>query len=170
MKSPKRVLGGEQHIRRYLVIASAVIVCLATSGLLMAEDDPFVGTWQLNVAKSHFDPGPPPKSQTRTWEPSGKVTVKGIDADGKPHTHGYTIKADGKDYPAAGGTNAPIADTVTTKRIDANTLLATLTGGGKLLETARFSVSKDGKVLTLESRNSTANPRYFHNIQVWDRQ
>ena len=93
-------------MRRYLLIASAVVVCLANSGLSMAEDDPFVGTWQLNVAKSHFDPGPPPKSQIRTWEPSGKVTVKGINADGKPHTHHYTIKPDGKPYPAAGGANS----------------------------------------------------------------
>jgi len=156
-------------MRRYLLIASAVVVCLANSGLSMAQDDPFVGTWQLNVAKSHFDPGPPPKSQIRTWEPSGMVTVKGINADGTPHTHHYTIKPDGKPYPAAGAPTPPIADTVRTKRIDANTMLATLSGGGTPIETARFSLSKDGKMLTLESRNSNLNPRHFHNIQVWDR-
>ena len=106
---------------QHFLIASAVVFGLATSGLAMAQDN-FVGTWKLNVAKSHYNPGPPPKSQTRRWESSGKVFVEGTEATGKPSTHGYTIKPDGKDYPATGATNG--AETVATKRIDANILEA----------------------------------------------
>jgi hypothetical protein len=29
-----------------------------------AQSDPFAGLWQLNVAKSKYSPGLPPKSQT----------------------------------------------------------------------------------------------------------
>ena len=29
--------------------------------------DPVIGTWQLNVAKSKFSPGPAPKSDARTY-------------------------------------------------------------------------------------------------------
>jgi len=29
-----------------------------------AQNDPLVGTWKMNLAKSKFSPGPPPKSAT----------------------------------------------------------------------------------------------------------
>jgi hypothetical protein len=134
----------------------------------MAQSNPFAGKWKLNAAKSHFDPGPPPKSQTRTWESSGKVFVEGINAAGKPTTHTFTIKPDGKDYPSIGVTD--VGETVSTKRIDASTVLATFKRGGKPLETARYSVSENGKVLTLEAKSTAANTRSLHNVEVSDRQ
>ena len=156
-------------MRRYLVIASAVLVFLSTSGLSMAEDDPFVGTWKLNVALSQYDPGPPPMSQTRTWQPSGKVTVQGIDAKGNSRTYGYTIKPDGKDRPTFGG-GGNGAESVAGKRIDAHTMKATFKKGGKPIESAILSVSENGIRLTIVSRNSASNEKSFHNVQVWDKQ
>jgi hypothetical protein len=41
------------------------------SDLLIPPSDPFVGTWKLDLAQSKYDPGPRPKSQTRTWETAG---------------------------------------------------------------------------------------------------
>jgi hypothetical protein len=49
--------------------------------------DPQVGTWKLDVAKSKYSPGPPPKEITLTIEsqPDGlKFTIVGTDAEGKP--------------------------------------------------------------------------------------
>ena len=37
-----------------------------------AQTDPSVGTWVLNVAKSKYDPGPPPKSSTVTIVAAGQ--------------------------------------------------------------------------------------------------
>ena len=31
-------------------------------------EDPLLGTWHLNVSRSTYKPGPPPKSQTRIYE------------------------------------------------------------------------------------------------------
>ena len=87
---------------------------------------PFVGTWQLNVAKSKFNPGPPPQSQTRTWDASGMVTAKGVGATGKAFSYGYTIKGDGKESPTMGGIPNK-ADMISTKKIDANTYEAKFT-------------------------------------------
>jgi len=43
---------------------------LAVGGIAVASaasaKDPIIGTWQMNVAKSTFKPGPAPKSHTRT--------------------------------------------------------------------------------------------------------
>jgi hypothetical protein len=134
----------------------------------MAQGNPFAGTWKLNTAKSHFDPGPAPTSQTRTWGADGKVFVKGTNAAGKPTTHTLTVKPDGKAYPSIGAKDE--GETVSTKRIDARTVEATFTRDGKALETARYSVSEDGKVLTLVATGTAANPRSFHNIEVSEKQ
>jgi hypothetical protein len=60
---------GETNMRKLLVRALLAIVA-ATSGVAIAEaaaPDPVIGTWQLNVSKSTFTPGPAPKSETRTY-------------------------------------------------------------------------------------------------------
>ena len=155
-------------MRRHFVSACAVFVALLTSGFSMAQGNPFVGTWKLNVAKSHYDPGPTPKSQTRTWESSGKVTIEGIDAEGKPRTYGYTIKTDGKEYPATGATNG--ADSVSAKSIDANTVQTTFKRGGKQFEVANYTVTENGKLLTIVSKGTTTAGQPFKNVQVWEKQ
>ena len=74
----------------------AAAVCFAAN--------PQMGTWKLNEAKSKLVPGMG-KNTTVTYTEEGdkiKVTVEGVDKDGKP-THGVWIgKWDGKAYPAEG--------------------------------------------------------------------
>ena len=53
-----------------------ILAMMAVPAGLRAADAPFVGTWKLNVAKSKYNPGPPPKSQTYQFEPSGANGVK----------------------------------------------------------------------------------------------
>jgi hypothetical protein len=168
MKSTQRCSRTGRLVRRHLPIVGAMCVGLFASALAMAQGNPFAGTWKLNTARSHFDPGPAPTSQTRTWDADGKVFVKGINAAGKPTTHTFTVKPDCKAYPSIGAKDE--GETVSTKRIDARTVEATFTRDGKALETARYSVSEDGKVLTLMARGTAANPRSFHNIEVSERQ
>src|SRR6185295_7475743 len=70
--------------------------------LLFAQaSDPRIGPWKLDVAKSKYSPGPPPKGQTLKIEPSGqgeKVTSEVVTADGTSTTSQYTANFDGKDY------------------------------------------------------------------------
>ena len=52
----------------------------------IAEADPVVGTWQLDIAASTFAPGPPPKSEIRVYEPEHegiKATVVTTYTDGR---------------------------------------------------------------------------------------
>jgi hypothetical protein len=62
---------------------SFIVACLAVAPLLLpqsalADTNPRVGTWVLNVAKSKYEPGQAPKSETRTYTASGTdgVTMK----------------------------------------------------------------------------------------------
>jgi|SRR5882724_1766349 len=132
--------------------------------------DPAAGTWELNVAKSTFSPGPAPKSLTRTFEVNGtdvKYSAKGVDAAGKPTLMEYTAKYDGKDYPVAG---SPDFDTISLKQVDPATSVATLKKSGKLVQTTTRVVSKDGKTLTLTVKGKNAKGQAVNNVMVFDKQ
>jgi hypothetical protein len=145
-----------------------MVVVLAAGSLLLAQGDPFVGTWNLNVAKSKYNPGPPPQTQTRTWDASGMVMVKGVNAAGKAMSYGYTIKDDGKEYPTMGSI-PNTADKISAKKTSSDMYEATFTKAGKQVETTTFKVSKDGKTLTIHAKGMTDAGK-FDNTQVWEKQ
>src|SRR3974390_3170067 len=91
----KSVRGGCVMKRRCGVFA-VLVVMLAAGSVLLAQSNPFVGTWKLNLEKSKFNPGPAPQSQTRTWDAAGMVMVNGVGATGKAFSYGYSVKGDGK--------------------------------------------------------------------------
>ena len=155
-------------MNRRMFVFMVIAVMLAAGSLLQAQGDPFVGTWKLNVAKSKYNPGPPPQTQTRTWDASGMVMVKGVNAAGKAMSYGYTIKDDGKDYPTMGAI-PNTADKIMSKKVDANTYQATFTKAGSQVETTTFKISDGGKTLTIHAKGKTAAGE-FDNLQVWEKQ
>jgi hypothetical protein len=58
-------------MKRLFLFATVVALTLTVSGLLPAQSNPSIGTWKLNLAKSKYSPGPPPKSQTTKIEAVG---------------------------------------------------------------------------------------------------
>lgn len=131
--------------------------------------DPASGTWELDVRKSTYSPGPPPKSQTRTYEWSGdsvKYTAKGVDAEGKPVLIQYTAKLDGKDYPMTGN---PDSDMIALKRIDSSTVESAQKRGGKIVITSTRTVSRDGRVLTVKSKGTNVKGETINNVVVFDK-
>jgi hypothetical protein len=158
-----------KHLLRFVTIALLTVAACST---LRAQSNPLVGTWKLNVTKSKFDPGPAPKSLTRTVEAQGdgvKYSFSGVAADGTPITYGFSVKFDGKDNPIAGSIPSG-ADTISAKRTDSNHFVATLKKGDKLLGTSRVAVSKDGKVTTVDSSGVSAAGVKTHDVQVFDKQ
>ena len=140
----------------------------ALSSVAIAAD-PVVGTWKLNTAKSTANK-PVPKSETRTYIASGDgvaLTWERVSADGKTSTVKTTFNYDGKDYPVTG---SPDFDTMSAKRIDANTIETTEKHMGKQVGTTRRAVSADGKTLTLHQRRTTATGQEVSTLMVYDRQ
>src|SRR5262249_13156259 len=132
--------------------------------------DTIIGTWKLNLAKSKFSPGPPPKSQTLTYEAVGqgiKITVKITDAEGKPIDIHTTANYDGKDYPVAGDPNV---DMFACKRIDAHTVEFTRKKVGKVVVTGTTVVSKDGKTMTLTAKGANAKGEKTISTLVFEKQ
>jgi ABC-type transport system substrate-binding protein len=142
---------------------------LAMGATLWAAD-PAAGTWKLDVAKSKFSPGPAPKSATVTYEETAdgiKRSGETINADGTKTSFSYTAKYDGKDYPVTG---SDTFDTISVKKINEHTVAATLKKSGKVVNTARRVVSKDGKTMTLTLNGTNAKGEKIHNVQVFDKQ
>jgi hypothetical protein len=159
-------------VPRNLVIAALYVVvglCITTTTVRAA--DPFDGTWKLNLAKSKFSPGPPPKNLTITYAATGdgiKATTEGVNFEGNPVATTYTATYDVKDTPVT-GTGAPY-DTIALKRIDPNTVESTTKKDGKVVSKGKRVVSKDGKVMTLTSKGTNAKGEPTNNVAVYDKQ
>ncbi len=91
-------------MRKKTILASLAVFLGGFALSLAAADNPWMGTWKLNEAKSKLAPGAT-KNHTVVYAAAGdniKVTVDGVDKDGKPTHNEWTGKFDGKDYPVTG--------------------------------------------------------------------
>ena len=131
--------------------------------------DPVLGTWNLNVAKSNYKPGPAPTSQTRIYEahPEGiKVTIKTIHADSESTSVEHPVNYDGKEHPVTGSSQT---DAIALEKIDDYTSEATLKHAGKVIGTNRRSISKDGRTMTI-TYEGTDQRGAVKNTAVYDKQ
>jgi len=119
-----------------------------------------MGTWKLNEAKSHLAPGTGKNTMVVYSAGKGdtiKVTVKGVDKDGKPTHSVWVGKFDGEAYPAKG--NLPY-DAVAYKVVNDRTNDLTATKDGKVVWTGTVTVSEDGKsrVVNVSGTNADGTP------------
>ena len=156
----------------YRKMQFVVMFLFVFSAAAWAQQDPFIGTWKTNVAKSKYDPGPPPRAGStikREAAPGGAVrtTVDGVDVQGNPTHTEYTAKDDGKDYPVTGSTTI---DARVVRRIDTNTRLLIGKKGGNVVEMFRQVVSPDGKTITSISVGVNAQGKAIHDVTIQEKQ
>jgi hypothetical protein len=154
-------------IERGLVVTGLAFL-IGTGGLAQAPD-PVVGTWELNLAKSTFSPGPAPKSEMRIYQASGsdlKLTLTGVDGAGKPTSITASYSLDGREHPIIG---SPDADSQSIKRVDGLTSEGTLKKEGKVVQTVRRAISKDGKTMTITFKGVNARGQTINNTMVFDK-
>jgi hypothetical protein len=148
-------------------IALTIAMCFAALTLCFAS--PQMGTWKLNESKSKFPAGAA-KNHTVVYEAAGdsiKVTVDGVDAQGKPTHNEWTGKFDGKDYPLVGD---PAADTRAYKTISANKMELTNKKDGKVTASGTIVVSADGKSRTVTISVANAMGKKMSSTAVYDKQ
>jgi hypothetical protein len=141
-----------------------------TGAQAVPSGDPVLGTWQLNVARSQFTPGPGWQSQIRVYQatPEGvAVNWTGVDAKGGKMQVSYTYAYDGRDYPMLGSASY---DTLNAVRIDERTVRSEEKRDGKTVGIAVRTVSPDGKVLTITDEGTTRRGQHFSQLLVFDRQ
>ena len=145
-----------------------VIALLGVSTVLLAADNPFVGLWKFDLAKSKITRGQPPKSRTLLLEAFGadgiKSTTDTVNPTGPAGHEVFGAKFDGKDYEITGTDPRQVF----LKRIDTNTIEAKYKRGGKITSTSRFVVSKDGTTLTVSSEGVSGDGQpYKGDVRVY---
>ena len=154
------------------LIAFGVFALAVTLALMegVALADQHSGTWKLNTAKTKYSPGPAPQSMTLKVESdatSYKLIADGVDGTGKSMHVEYSGKFDGKDYPSVG---SPYGDTVSLKRIDANTVEVTNKKDGQATVTVTSVISKDGKTRTSTFKGKSPEGHEVNNVAVYEKQ
>ena len=137
--------------------------------------DGLTGTWNLNLAKSTYEAGPPPYKRSickiQSWPVGSNVGLKvtydivGI-RGGITHIE-WVGQLDGKDYPMEG------VDEVLTNaytRIDERTYDVVVKADGLAVATARIVVAPDGKTLTSITSTRNARGQILKTTAVYDRQ
>jgi hypothetical protein len=103
-------------------------LCFIAAGICLAASyDAHMGTWKLNEDESEL--AGPAKNTMVKYEMAGdniKVTVDGVDADGKPTHNEWVGKFDEKFYPVKGDA---ISDMRSYKIVDDHTLGITMKKG-----------------------------------------
>jgi hypothetical protein len=113
---------------------------------------PYVGTWQLNPAKSDFG------EMTITFAEMADGGMK-ITVDGQS----YTVKADGKEYPT------PWGSVTSWKNVDASTWETTNKVDGKVTGTSTLRLGADGRSLSVDSKNIKADGKSSSDSSIYQR-
>ncbi len=150
-----------------------ILFALALPGALLAQaaNNPFIGTWVLNISKSTFKPAnTAPRSQTRIFEamPDGmlQATFHTVVPDGTASTATLKYKDDGKPYTLTG---YPPVDTVKQTRVSPREVRGTFMLNGKVVGRFTDIVSEDGKSRTATMLIPNASGKADRNVWVFDR-
>lgn len=160
-------------MRRTFFLLAFLILAAASAGPLLAQDNPFVGTWKFNPAKSKSEPGPAPTSMTRTVVAQGqgaKYTFEGVRPDGTTFAYSFATNYDGKDSPMTGTGTPGDADSTAITRINAHKTSAILKKGGRQIGTSTGEVSADGKVTTVKGKGTSPDGKAYLTDGVYDKQ
>jgi hypothetical protein len=151
------------------LLGLALPTALPQAGL--AQSHPMIGTWKLNLAKSKYSPGPPPRSNTVIWEAVGqglRARGEGVDAQGNPtKTDTGVFSFDGKSYPYTG---SPVYDASSWKQVNASTMEVTRTKAGRVVQTMTIVLSADGKSRTNTTTGVDEKGQQINDVAVFDKQ
>jgi hypothetical protein len=155
---------------RHLGIAVVLAQLFCVDGrlaLAQTKDDPFIGRWVLDRARSEFS-GAPPEKRVTIFEltPAGiRHVTDTVIANGSTDRVEYTARYDGKDVQIQNS----FLWTVSLKRVDARTIERTGKVMGMVAETSTRTVSPDGQTLTIKT-NGTNGGNEYSSVQVFTRE
>ena len=143
-----------KHLSSLVAVGCLVAAVCAVPPVAFAQAaNPRIGVWKLDVAKSTYQQGAAPASETRTFlaTDDGGIQMTGdvVLASGTKQPTGYRAKYDGKDHPYTGAAGDSIAITG-----DGWTSDSIIKSVGKVTQTSHTVVSKDGKTMTITTKTA----------------
>ena len=137
------------------------------------KNDPFIGVWKLNPAKSKYESGGPPTSFTRTYEDRGGGTIFMTTDVTIPQgsTRAYLVyRRDGKPYPEAAVGVASIRMVTITATDPRTEEVDVIVNGTASQNPSTITISADGMTMTQVVNGRDAKGKAFTNTVVYDRQ
>ncbi|MFL6449205.1 MAG: hypothetical protein ACJ746_16185 [Bryobacteraceae bacterium] len=147
---------------------------LLSSVVLVAAENPWIGTWKLDPAKSKLVTYPKsPKEMTVTVRDLGnqisEITSKGTAVDGSPISRKTTVGVNGGPTTwLEGGPPAGYAENTTV--VNDRVRDATFTHDGKKLSDTHIVLSEDGKSLTVTTKGVNIEGKPLDVMAFYERQ
>jgi uncharacterized protein (DUF1501 family) len=163
---PRRFQRNHRMLKTRIAVKAAALSLAMTVASLAATSH--IGTWKLNEPKSNIPAGMG-KNNTVTYAEQKdkiKITVDGVDKNGKPVHSVWVGKFDGKAYPLKG---SPSVDAVAYRTVNDRTNDITALKGGKVMWTGKITVAADGKSRTVTTNGTDANGKKFSGKAVYDK-
>lgn len=136
-----------------------------------SQDNPQIGFWKMNIARSQFSSGTGFRSATSRIEAVNggvKHTVDSVYADGATRKYEYTTNYDGKDVPVVG--SSPYGDTTALTRLDLYTTRTVYKNKGKVTVTQISVVSDDRSTRTVTTKGTNPAGQTVDNLSFYERQ
>ena len=151
--------------RRALLL---LLVSVAVTAGLIAQTEPFLGIWELNLSKSSITRGAPPLSETvvNVAEPGGFRSLLAVVTATSTSVEIHHYNFDGSFHQTEGSDPRELSF----KRVDQNTIEQDTRRSGTITVHRHIELSRDGKTITLTANGMTGGgQKYTNDIRVYEK-
>jgi hypothetical protein len=151
--------------RRALLL---LVLAVAWPAGLIAQNEPFLGTWELNLSKSSITRGAPPLRETivNVAEPGGFRSTLSVVTERATNVEIHHYNFDGGFHQTEGSDPRELSF----KRIDQNTIDQDTRRNGQITVNRHIELSRDGKTMTFTASGTTGGgQKYTNDVRVYDR-
>ena len=153
---------------RKVAIALIILAALGVPASLAAQDEPFLGIWELNLAASSITRGAPPRIETivNIAEPGGFRSMLAVVGDKSTGVEIHHYNFDGRFRQTEGSDPRELSF----KRVDQNTIEQDTRRSATITVHRHIELSRDGKTMTLVANGTTGGgQKYTNDIRVYEK-
>lgn len=153
---------------RKVAITLMILAALGVPAGLTAQDEPFLGIWELNLAASSITRGAPPRIETivNIAEPGGFRSMLAVVDDKSTSVEIHHYNFDGSFHQTEGSDPRELSF----KRVDQNTIEQDTRRNGTITVHRHIEISKDGKTMKLAANGTTGGgQKYTNDIRVYEK-
>ena len=150
------------RINRFLKPGVIVLLAACAGALdLAAQNERFLGIWELNLSKSSITRGAPPKSEliVNVTEPGGFKSVLSAVTDRGTSVEIHHYNFDGQFHQTEGSDPRELSF----RRINPNAIEQDTRRNGQVTVQRRIELSADGKTMTLIASGTTGGGQKYEN-------
>ena len=151
--------------RRTLLL---LVLAVAWPAGLAAQNEPFLGTWELNLSKSSITRGAPPLREpiVNVAEPGGFRSSLSVVTERATNVEIHHYNFDGGFHQTEGSDPRELSF----KRLDQNTIDQDTRRNGQITVNRHIELSRDGKTMTFTASGTTGGgQKYTNDVRVYEK-